>query len=323
MGRSALIIALGLMILLVPAFSVDMVYLSYKAQITITEEEFCHERIEFTIRNEDTKSYPGLGFGLPLRSSNIVVRDNEMTLDHTVEDQRWSRVINIRFNKELAPNETRTVFIEFDTMEFIEPSKTSDDSYSFSSTFRLPLQVKRFNLVVDLPEGYLLPLSINAEPSQAMPVVQPMAAINTDGRKLFFEWKEENVFPNQVLYYNIRYKRPPEKRFTLFIIAYFIVVFTSLGFILGRISKRRIPILEQEPVMKEILHEDEKRIIRVLMENDGALKQNRLVKLSNYSKTKVSRLLADLEERRLIKKEPFGRTNKVYLTEVARNIMQK
>lgn len=58
---------------------------------------------------------------------------------------------------------------------------------------------------------------------------------------------------------------------------------------------------------------DEDRILQILAENDGRLMQSRLVELTDWSKSKVSRRLSTLEEEGRVRKITLGRENMVAL----------
>lgn len=64
--------------------------------------------------------------------------------------------------------------------------------------------------------------------------------------------------------------------------------------------------------MLDVLKEDEKKIVEIVKAQQG-IQQNTLRLKTDFSKAKLSMLLSDLEKRGIIKKDAFGKTNKVYL----------
>ncbi|MBN2015073.1 MAG: hypothetical protein JW778_07830 [Candidatus Altiarchaeota archaeon] len=60
------------------------------------------------------------------------------------------------------------------------------------------------------------------------------------------------------------------------------------------------------------LPEDEHKIVELLL-NDGKMEQTYIVAESGLSKVKVSRILAKLEQRKVIEKKPLGNTNLIKL----------
>ena len=67
-----------------------------------------------------------------------------------------------------------------------------------------------------------------------------------------------------------------------------------------------------EKVLK-LLPPEERKIIKLLMEHNNALEQNKIVAFSGLNKVKVSRLIQTLEFRGVIKKTNLGNTNLVQL----------
>lgn len=71
--------------------------------------------------------------------------------------------------------------------------------------------------------------------------------------------------------------------------------------------------MPKEKIIKLVLGEDEKKIYNLIVERGGSMLQDEIVKETGFSKAKVSKLLRKLEEKGIIKREPFRKTNKVYL----------
>ncbi|RLG70349.1 MAG: hypothetical protein DRO11_06425, partial [Methanobacteriota archaeon] len=103
-------------------------------------------------------------------------------------------------------------------------------------------------------------------------------------------------------------------------LAIVILTLLALGIVLGAIIHVRRDKIHMDTnrrkTLFKILKKDEKALIQKIMESDGAVEQSILYETTGFSKPKVSRLLSDLEERGLIRKEKYGRTNLVTLTEL-------
>lgn len=63
----------------------------------------------------------------------------------------------------------------------------------------------------------------------------------------------------------------------------------------------------------KILPPDERKIVTILLENNNSIEQNKLVALSGFNKVKISRLVAELEQREVVKKTNLGNTNLIVL----------
>ncbi len=73
----------------------------------------------------------------------------------------------------------------------------------------------------------------------------------------------------------------------------------------------------------DILDEDDKKVLICLIENKGELSQSKLTKILGSNKVKISRIVARMEEKGLIKKEKSGMTNKLILNEEIKDLFVK
>lgn len=74
----------------------------------------------------------------------------------------------------------------------------------------------------------------------------------------------------------------------------------------------KINRVQLEKVLR-ILPEDQRKIIRLLIDNNNSLEQNRMVALTGINKVKMSRILSEFEERRIIKRTNLGNTKLIVL----------
>lgn len=63
------------------------------------------------------------------------------------------------------------------------------------------------------------------------------------------------------------------------------------------------------------LEGDERKAVKIIVENGGEILQNELVNYLNFSKAKVSRILMNLEKRKIIAKRKYGLTNHISLAD--------
>ncbi|AIJ05321.1 transcriptional regulator, MarR family [Methanocaldococcus bathoardescens] len=73
-------------------------------------------------------------------------------------------------------------------------------------------------------------------------------------------------------------------------------------------------------VLWSFLTEDEKIIID-LIKKHGHITQKEIVEITGMSKPKVSRIISELEDRKIIRKEKIGRINKLALTEESKKLL--
>lgn len=63
----------------------------------------------------------------------------------------------------------------------------------------------------------------------------------------------------------------------------------------------------------KILPAEERIVVKILLENDNSIEQNKLVALSSYNKVKISRIISELERREVVTKTNLGNTNLIVL----------
>ncbi len=77
-------------------------------------------------------------------------------------------------------------------------------------------------------------------------------------------------------------------------------------------NKKQLKEDEKFDILFKALSKDEQNILSIIREQEGITQSTLRIK-TNYSKTKLSFILKDLENKELIKKEIAGRTNELYL----------
>jgi hypothetical protein len=101
-----------------------------------------------------------------------------------------------------------------------------------------------------------------------------------------------------------------------------IPTFSSLGILIGcfvyytmfsKIHETEKRITEDSQVLLDMLHPDEKTIIKQLVENKGEAFQSKISKV--LGKVKSFRVIENLKIRGIIVKEKYGKTNKIKLND--------
>jgi len=136
--------------------------------------------------------------------------------------------------------------------------------------------------------------------------------IETDGQSISITWEITNVKFGEVgaffiIFEDITTQNSSSKYYLIIMIIIFI---SFLAWLFYLIRKR----LEKAKNFEEYLNDNEKRIIKELKQaNRNELWQKQIQIKTGFSKAKLSRLIRDLESRNLIKRIPFGNTNKISL----------
>jgi uncharacterized membrane protein len=85
------------------------------------------------------------------------------------------------------------------------------------------------------------------------------------------------------------------------------------GLSLWQLTREKELTSVKENISSLLLTPEEKTIIEELKKSHGQLNQNQIVRRTGLSKVKVHRALLRLETRKIVKKYPYGLTNKIVL----------
>ncbi len=272
---------------------------SYDVSLALMEQEL-HEQI--TIRFLNTESFPLEHFSYVFDGEirNLLVYDETGPLDSEVRKERDGRTsISSRFRKPLAPGDSYALTLEFDTSGYVT---AYPDFSEFSIVLRLPRNTDSFSMKLRLPEGALLPRPLK-EPLRTSDVIPLPDNTYSDGKSVIFEWRRSDIKE-----FSAYVKYLPEgggpRNYGKILLAILALAALLLAFYLWK--KRAVEKIEY-------LKEDEQLIIRSIMNEDG-IDQKKIQQLTNFSKAKVSKIISDLDSRNIVRKEKFGRRNKLYLT---------
>jgi len=205
--------------------------------------------------------------------------------------------------------EKRMMKLEFDSFDIVKPVEKQT---MFSNEFYIPLNTKTFYLKVMLPEGMVL-----AGNSTAFGPYTPLdGEKGSDGRRIYVYWKKDNFSAGESFSSRIFYESIEKNDFVLIGMVFgFVAVISIIAVLVFAVRKMKSGM----NVVLPILRNDEKILMELIVKQKGAIDQKVLVIESNYSKAKVSKVLASLQERGLVRLEHTGRSNKVYLSQEYKN----
>ncbi len=85
-----------------------------------------------------------------------------------------------------------------------------------------------------------------------------------------------------------------------------------LGGFIVVLFQAKINKIQLNRVLK-ILPEKEQKVVKLLLENNNSMEQNKLVALSGINKVKMSRILTELEFRQVVSRTNLGNTKLIVL----------
>lgn len=275
--------------------------------VSVGDDLACHFHIALNKTIEQGEPYRLIGINhvLPKGVQQVKVYDTGGPLEHRQTAREADTLFHIPYREPLVERDSKIMYIEYDKSDCV---RRADDSYELSTRFSLLSDTALFRLTLILPEGYVLPVELDKEPSQLRPVISPNAIIRTDGRKLEFEWERRDLASEESLWYFVRFNPIARSSTPYWAVAAAIAV--AAAFRIGQSFPRAV---RKPRTFGFVLRDDERKVVEALLESGGEVKQNDLARIVEYSKAKVSYMVRDLEKRGILKKSPLGRTNRITL----------
>ncbi|MCD6403346.1 MAG: winged helix-turn-helix transcriptional regulator [Candidatus Aenigmarchaeota archaeon] len=211
------------------------------------------------------------------------------------------------------------------------PSPFMVGEISLSTKFRMKGLIKKFGNVslfsFDIPIAYptdnvkvevVLPRGMFVSDAVEMPL-SPSGSYSTVKEKRIIEiWEFSDKDPGDIIPIRVYYElsSQPINDFSEILTSLrVIIVVIVIGFA-GAIFYFSKKLREKKEEVLSILNLDEKIIVDLIRSHGGKIDQRELVKFTDFSKAKVSRIIKDLKERGIVEVERRGRKNKVYLKEI-------
>ena len=146
--------------------------------------------------------------------------------------------------------------------------------------------------------------------------------------------------------FNIAYRQIPFHRFLLSLILLIISIFTLSYYFLSRLLESRLEknmmlisklisrgkenvitkkgdekSIDREIILK-FLNPVERKIMKILIENNGKVLQAEINRIEGMTKLKTHRTVKDMERKGIIKRESFGKTNRIILSDDIKDLFK-
>lgn len=291
MNKIFLGLFLGLLLLSIPGFSENLY--QYSANIEIFSNNTAHYKLDFVFID-----YPKNDFSFSVSGAPYDLSFNT-TANCTTTNNPFGINVSCSFSK--IRRDRIEIIVEYNADNKVEKR----GSYMvFSDSFKTPLDTTRMFTQVALPEGYGLIKSSDAySPTNAF-------VGSLLGRQLLISWQREDFKAGESLDVSVAYEK-------LGIVDTASFIWIGLGLlavaIAGIVVFYKYYKKEGVNIILPILKQDEKLIFEAIMKHGSGVNQKIIVKETNYSKAKVSKVLKSLQERGVLKLERIGRTNKVHI----------
>ncbi|RLG52155.1 MAG: hypothetical protein DRN96_03480 [Thermoproteota archaeon] len=174
---------------------------------------------------------------------------------------------------------------------------------------------------VILPEGYIAKQIV-----EALPVYFPTpnrTALNIWSGEMTIEWSFSKLAPGQRISVSASVVASESSRVPMLAVVAVLIVgggasVAAVAFMRAR-RRARLPKINS----MDLLTNDERAILRVILDAGGSMLQKELPEATGLSKAKVSRVLKVLEEKGLVVKKPQGKTNIIVLSKSVAGLFQE
>ncbi len=199
--------------------------------------------------------------------------------------QQTNNQYEIIFTKTISKGNEFNITVDFQTTGLVD--KVGDKNL-FTFTFRQP--VDEFTLNVALP-----PQSAIVDEGGSLLITRPVR-IATDGQRILLEWSKQIISGEEYVVF-VQYRAADTgASATPFIIVAVLVAAAILVLRFRKMTKHKL--------IKDVVNEDEKKIVDYVAKNDEVLQED-LKKHLDWSKTKVSKVIRNLEMKNIIEKKPY------------------
>ncbi len=221
--------------------------------------------------------------------------------DCKIEDRDYGSLVTCN----LSEGGSGRLSLEFKTNDLVN---NIGDHYYFSDDMTTPHDTETLVYIARLEEGLVL---ISEEMETPFSRFTPgYGEERSDGRRIYVFWSDDDVSGGDGINPRVSFERTEEpvesipETYVVILGVALIMLLLAVAIKMGNGEDNGMP---------DALKEDEIKVIKIVENGGGEIKQKRIVDSVDFSKAKVSRLIRDLKERGLLETKKVGRTNRVKL----------
>ena len=236
------------------------------------------------------------------RIGNIYATDEFGPLSCSFSAETYGTVILCTPNS--AGLKNYSVDLTFDAYQLSSPSAmTSIISYNY----RISDPTNNFRVMLILPEATGIVRNTDFDP------LFPFGwSLGSTGRRTTISWDVEKPELGKIYTFTADYEPITHSKFN-----YNSALVVTIVVLLGLLIFFRFRATSNVRTVLSVLKPDEKNVVDAITQRGKECLQRDIVKATDFSKAKVSRIVADLEVRGIINRTRRGRTNKICIAKHA------
>lgn len=230
--------------------------------------------------------------------SKVNVTDSKEDLQFKVIKENLNYMLNISINES-----RNKIIISYYSNDYIF---SKEDINLFTTDFHFLKPVQKLKVKVIFPGNSKI---YNSD------YVPADAIVSTDGEKIILTWKDSSIINSNS--FSVKYQVNQYENKTIVIEKKKLekVSYASIGLALLLLAILVLSYLKFKTRISSVFltgfFEDEQKTINFLREKKTVW-QSQITKEFGFSRAKTTRIIAKLEQKNLIRKEPYGRTNKIH-----------
>lgn len=282
-------------ILFLPSLSLASQIDSHDMQVFLSPEGWGD--VNVTIKYEELTTAE-VFYQVHNRPDDIQGFDSQGELDCAVRQLASGWQVSCKPGVE-TPSDNYTVTMAFRMHDL---QRRAGDAVMFSYQHDVITPTSRLRLYIVLPEGRGL-----VQEEATTPFFPPTATVGSTGRRISLEWDETGLELGKTYLFTATYEKVISDLTSL------VLALSALG--LAGFASAWYRKRSQVKTVLSVLKPDEKKVMDIIMDEKNGCNQKKVVRDTDFSKAKVSRIIADLENRGLIEKERKGRANIIKMSE--------
>ncbi|MHA1125559.1 MAG: helix-turn-helix transcriptional regulator [Candidatus Heimdallarchaeota archaeon] len=291
--------------------------ITHNMEVKIREDHSLKVVSTFVVANNDTQPMNYFYYEINRTISSVFAYDPLGSLQFSWQvNPAFGNAINVTMRFPMLEDEIYVFSISYEIINIIyhvgNPVTYHELDYEiihkrFSKAFNLEIALPIYSILID-----------GDQPSAYFPTPK---RIYGEDNTVYLVWNYENKDIDDEDLYVVRFTESDLLNGNPNLLALYIVlaflggagITVLVGFL---IYKKRMKPAETE-LVSSLLTDTEQEVIIAINQDSGVSTQRRICDITGYSKSKVSQILAKLEEKEVLIRERWGRTNKVTISNPA------